>query len=75
MEQNLGDASFAVTLKTVLMLGFYIMTAAYIIFTTIMYYHWNEYSVDAKVTSVTLITYFVTTIPLIATLGFIALTF
>jgi hypothetical protein len=75
MEQNLSDASVAISLKTVLMFGFYFAAAAYIIFTIIMYYHWNEYSVDARVTSITIITYFVTTVPLIATLGIIALTF
>lgn len=75
MEQNLGDAAIVISLKTALMFGFYILAAAYIIFTIVMYYHWNEYSVDMRVTSITLITYFVTTIPLIATLGIIALSF
>lgn len=75
MEQNLGAATIAISLKTALMFGFYILAAAYIIFTIVMYYHWNEYSVDARVTSITLITYFVTTVPLIATLGIIALSF
>ncbi|KKT79739.1 MAG: hypothetical protein UW75_C0009G0004 [Parcubacteria group bacterium GW2011_GWF2_44_8] len=75
MEQELGNATVAISLKTALMFGFYIMSAAYIIFTIVMYYHWNEYSVNARVTSITLITYLVTTVPLIATLGIIALSF
>lgn len=75
MEQNLGAASIEISLQSALMFGFYILAAAYIIFTIVMYYHWNEYSVDARVTSITLITYFVTTVPLIATLGIIALSF
>ena len=75
MEQDLGNATVAISLKTALMFGFYIMSAAYIIFTIVMYYHWNEYSVNARVTSITLITYLVTTVPLIATLGIIALSF
>jgi len=75
MEQNLTDTAIAISLKSLLMYGFYFASASYIIFTTIMYYHWKEYSVDARVTSITLMTYFVVTVPLIATLGIIALTF
>lgn len=72
MEYQLNALS-GVSSETVLLLGFYITAAAYILFTTVMYYHWNQYSVDDGVTKITLITYFCTTVPLVAALGFIAL--
>jgi hypothetical protein len=70
MEQTL---SLEVSLHTVIALGFYFAAFIYIIFTTIMYYHWNEYSIDAGVTRITLVLYFLITIPLMLTLGVLAL--
>ena len=58
MSLNLPFHDFA-------LLGFYGITAIYIIFTGIMYYHWKEYSIDTVVTNRTLLLYFITTLPLI----------
>lgn len=66
---NLG---FHVSFKTILILVFYLMTAVYAIFSFILYYHWNEYSIDSVVTKKTLIGYFVITLPLLLALGLIA---
>ena len=46
-------------------LAFYFIAGAYIIFTAIFYYHWDSYGSDKKVTTITLIAYFVSTIPLL----------
>jgi hypothetical protein len=70
MEQTL---SVNISLHTIIALGFYFAAFIYIIFTAIMYYHWNEYSIDTGVTRITLILYFVMTVPLMLTLGVLAL--
>ncbi len=43
---------------------FYIVLAFYAIFTGILYYHWNTYTSDVAVATVTYIVYFAITIPL-----------
>lgn len=60
-------------LKTFISLGFYLMMIFYIIFTAILYYHWNNYSVDPGVTKITYIFYLIITVPLITILGIITL--
>lgn len=62
-------AELAIPLKTALTLVFYLTVAAYTIFTFIMYYHWNEYSLDGTITKITLVFYFLSTLPLIICLG------
>jgi hypothetical protein len=63
----------SIPLHTVIALGFYIIAAIYIIFSIIMYYHWNEYSTDSAVSRITLIVYLVSTVPLISMLGIMSL--
>ncbi len=60
-------------LNTFLSLGFYIMMIFYIIFSAILYYHWNTYSVDPGVTKITYIFYIIITIPLATILGIVTL--
>jgi heme/copper-type cytochrome/quinol oxidase subunit 2 len=48
---------------------FYVLLLIYIIFTVILYYHWQNYSMSKAVTAQTYIAYFVTTIPLLLILG------
>ncbi len=48
---------------------FYLVAILYLIFTGILYYHWNAYASDAKVIAITYILYFVITIPLLITMG------
>ncbi len=52
---------------------FYITTIVYIIFSIIVHYHWNEYSVDEKITRLTLILYYSTTLPLMILMGIMVL--
>ena len=70
MEQTL---SLNISLHTIIALGFYFAAFIYIIFTAIIYYHWDQYSIDAAVTRITLIIYFAITVPLMLTLGVLAL--
>lgn len=46
-------------------LVFYIILGFYAIFTAILYYHWNAYSSDVKVSLTTYVAYTAITIPLI----------
>jgi len=48
---------------------FYIIVIGYLIFTGVLYYHWNTYASDAKVIALTYLVYFALTIPLLATMG------
>ena len=48
---------------------FLFVAAFYTIFTGILYFHWNAYSADMKVTSLTYVTYLIITLPLIAIMG------
>ncbi len=43
---------------------FYIILVFYAIFTGVLYYHWNTYTSDVAVATVTYIVYFAITIPL-----------
>lgn len=60
-------------LENIVTLVFYFVTFTYAVFTVILRYHWKAYSVDDKVTQTTLTLYYLTTIPLMFLLGFLAL--
>ena len=64
-------SELTIPLHTALTLVFYLVVAGYTIFTFIMYYHWNEYSLDNKVSRITLLFYFLTTLPLVICMGLI----
>jgi hypothetical protein len=51
-------------------LGFYLLTMVYCIYSAILYYHWKTYATGVKVIRWTLLTYFLTTVPLLALMGF-----
>ena len=54
-------------------LVFYLIAAIYVVFTAVFYYHWQQYGTNAKVTWITYIVYFATTIPPMIVLGLITL--
>jgi hypothetical protein len=60
-------------LETLASIGFLLVVGIYAVFSFIMYYHWREYSVEPTVTKITLLLYFIITIPLICLLGFVTL--
>ena len=65
----MGLESFSVPFD-VLTQGFFLFVlGVYAIYTAILYYHWQTYGTDAKVTNLTLILYFVTTLPLLFVMG------
>lgn len=58
---------------TVVLLTFYFIAAAYIIYSGILYYHWNTYSIDKKITNLTLLIYFSISLPLLIVIGIMVL--
>lgn len=58
-----------IPLHTLLTLGFYVALGGYTVFTFVMYYHWNEYSLETTVTRITLGFYFLSTLPLVVCLA------
>lgn len=67
------DLSINLPLSTLVTLVFYFAVIIFVIFSVIIRYHWKAYSVDTKVTRITLILYYSTTIPLMLLLGLITL--
>ena len=61
--------SFDLPLDSIVLIGFYLVAGLYTVFTIILYYHWQQYSIDDKVSRLTYIVYLVTTLPLIGLLG------
>lgn len=53
---------------------FYAVTAIYVIFTAILYYHWQQYGTNAKVNRITGVVYFTTTLPLLLLMSLLAFT-
>ncbi|MFN3187993.1 MAG: hypothetical protein ACK42D_00385 [Candidatus Paceibacteria bacterium] len=49
----------------ILSLGFYLLLISYVIFSVILYYHWQSYSVSARVTLQTYFAFFVISLPLL----------
>lgn len=52
-------------LTTILLFVFYILLIGYVIFSVILYYHWQSYSVNARVALQTYYAFFAITIPLV----------
>lgn len=62
------------TLQPAMLLGLYVMAGVYVIFSSVLYYHWQSYSTDDRVTRITLITFFISTFPLLLIMALILLT-
>ncbi len=76
MNTTLPDISNLITtlpIHNLSLLAFYLVCLIYISLTIVLYYHWSQYSVDLKVTTITFVLYSCTTVPLILALGGIAL--
>ncbi|MBY0537974.1 hypothetical protein K2P47_01095 [Patescibacteria group bacterium] len=61
--------AFTLPLSTIAHITFYLIVIAYVIFTVVFYYHWQNYSIDRKATLQTYLAYFVITLPLLAIIG------
>jgi hypothetical protein len=62
-------------LADVITLLFYIAVIIYIIYSVILYYHWTQYGTNKAITGLTLITYSLTTVPLILIMAALTLSF
>lgn len=63
---NLTEINVAsIPLHDLVLFVFYLVLAAYAVFTAVFYYHWQTYGTDTKVTNYTLISYFLLTLPLL----------
>lgn len=69
MIETFDLATIDIPLHTLVLFSFYITTGLYVVFSMIMYYHWNAYSTDTAVTRTTTIVYLLSTAPLIITIG------
>ncbi len=58
-----------IPVQTLVTFGFYGAVAVYLIFTTVLYFHWSQYSTDGGVSRITTLAYLFTTLPLITILG------
>lgn len=63
------QTALTLPVHTLVTFGFYGATGIYLIFTIILYFHWNEYSIDTGVSHITAFAYALTTLPLITILG------
>lgn len=63
------------TLPDFIVLLFYIMTAIYVIYSAIFYYHWQQFGTNSAVTWITFVTYTATTVPLFLIMAAIAFSF
>jgi len=59
--------------SALIQLTFLVSLLIYAIYSIILYYHWNQYSIDKKLTVTTYVAYFGVTLPIIVTLGILAL--
>lgn len=55
----------SLNITTLLTASFYLLLIGYVIFSVILYYHWQSYSVNAKVTLQTYFAFFVISLPLL----------
>ncbi len=61
--------SLALPFAALAQIVLYVLLIIYVIFTVILYYHWENYSMSKSVTAQTYVAYFVTTLPLLAIMG------
>ncbi|HMO78127.1 MAG TPA: hypothetical protein PKA42_03395 [Candidatus Paceibacterota bacterium] len=69
MLSPLSNFSNTLPWETLLVLGFYLIAILYIVFSAILYFHWQQYSMNAAVSKTTAILYLSTTLPLIIMMG------
>ncbi len=72
VPSTISDIASILPVHNISLLAFYVICLVYVSLTIVLYYHWNQYSVDLKITTITFVLYGFTTIPLILALGGIA---
>lgn len=53
------------SLKDIVLFIFYVAVGIYALFSAVLFFHWQTYSIDSKVSGLTLLIYFAASIPLI----------
>ncbi len=66
---NIAEVTGILPIHDISLLAFYVLAGFYLVFTAILYFHWNEYSVSPAVSKITAITYLVITLPLLTVMG------
>ncbi len=69
----MDPSTVTLSIKSVLELIFYVLVLIYIIYIAILYYHWQSFSIDMKVSGFTMALYFAGSVPLIITMGLVLL--
>ena len=57
-------------LHSLVQLFFYLLLITYAIFSSVLYYHWQNYALDETATKHTYLAYFLISIPLLAIMAF-----
>ncbi len=61
-----------ITITPLLQIGFYLIAIIYAIFTAVLFYHWQNYSMSRLVTTQTYLAFALTSLPLLAIMAVIA---
>ena len=68
-----STTAVSIPVGTVAQGAFLFVLGLYAIFSAILYYHWQTYSTNAKIHTLTMALYFLTTIPLLIIAGLMVL--
>jgi hypothetical protein len=66
---NIFNFGFNLPLHDLVLLAFYIITAIYLLFSAVVYFHWNSYSASGAVSKFTTLAYLIITLPLLIIMG------
>jgi hypothetical protein len=55
----------SIPLATLVPISFYLILIGYAIFVIVLYYHWQNYSLEPKATRLTYLSFFIVSIPLL----------
>jgi len=68
------ESTFTLPIAPLVQLSFYLLILIFSIFTAVLYYHWQNYSTDGRVTLITYAAFGFVSIPLIIIMAYIAFT-
>ena len=57
-------------LHSIVQVTFLLFLVIYVVFSSVLYYHWSNYSLDKTATIHTYLAYFLISLPLLAIMGF-----
>lgn len=73
MDYTNSLPAISLPLDVIISLVFLLTLGAYIIFTAVLYYHWQAYSPNTRTRYITGVVYITTTLPLLVSMGLITL--